>query len=406
MMRRYLKFLVPVAFLAMAVAVLVLLYATRPKAERQAAEERLASVLVSPVEPQSLRIPVFTRGLVLPDSDLPVVSETSGPVTYISPNFVAGGYFRKGEVLLRVDDIETRLMIKKAEAVLAQATQALAQASAEARSMQSNPGAEIVRHHDQQARFQYEAAKADLAHLRQQQAKAELVAPFDGRVQSQTVNMGAYLKPGVPLGRIFAVNMAGVRLPLSNEQAALVDLASTRLGLSSEGPKATFYLNHDGTRYHWSGMVLGTEASVDEFNRQLYVVAKIMDPFSDDPAQPGRPPLTLGTFVDVEIEGREFEDVYAVQRRAFLNGSQLWIVDDKDRLQRREVDILYKGRDVIYVTKGLNAGDQVVLSHLKTAVDGLPVRPQLQSEQAAAEVNESMQRDVKQAVSQLSEGIQ
>lgn len=406
MMRRYLKFLVPVAFLAMAVAVLVLLYATRPKAERQAAEERLASVLVSPVEPQSLRIPVFTRGLVLPDSDLPVVSETSGPVTYISPNFVAGGYFRKGEVLLRVDDVETRLMIKKAEAVLAQATQALAQASAEARSMQSNPSAEIVRHHDQQARFQHEAAKADLAHLRQQQAKAELIAPFDGRVQSQTVNMGAYLKPGVPLGRIFAVNMAGVRLPLSNEQAALVDLASTRLGLSSEGPKATFYLNHDGTRYHWSGMVLGTEASVDEFNRQLYVVAKIMDPFSDDPAQPGRPPLTLGTFVDVEIEGREFEDVYAVQRRAFLNGSQLWIVDDKDRLQRREVDILYKGRDVIYVTKGLNAGDQVVLSHLKTAVDGLPVRPQLQSEQAAAEVNESMQRDVKQAVSQLSEGIQ
>lgn len=404
-MRRYLKFLVPVAFFSLAVAALVLLYVSRPKAERHDVEERLASVLVSPVQPQNLRIPVFTRGLVMPDSDLPLVSETSGPVTYIAPNFVAGGYFRKGDVLLRVDDIETRLMIKKAEAILAQATQALEQARAEARALQGGRTSEIVLNHDQQARIQYEAAKADLEHLRRQQAKAELVAPFDGRVLSQNVNLGAYLKPGVPLGRIFAVNMATVRLPLSNEQAALVDLSSTRLGLSSEGPKATFYVDHEGTRYHWNGMVLGSEASVDEFNRQLYVIAKIMDPFSEDPAQPGRPPLTLGTFVDVEIEGREFEDVFVVQRRAFLNGSQLWIVDQHDRLQRRQVEILYKGRDVIYVSKGLNPGDNVVLSHLKTAVDGLPVRPQLQGAQAMARTD-SMQHDVKQAVSQVSEDIQ
>lgn len=375
-MRKYLKALLPLMFLAAACAVLVLLFVTRPKADKHEVDDRIPAVLVQPVQPRSLRIPVFSRGLVMPDNDVPVISETSGPITYISPNFVAGGYFHKGEVLLKVDDIETRIKIKKAEALLAQATQALAQAQAEARSRRSNADSEIVRNYDQQARFQYDAAKSDLQTLQQQMKNAVMAAPFDGRVLAENVTMGLYLKPGIPLGRMFSTNTAEVRLPLTSEQSALVELPARRSRLSTEGPTVNFYVNHGGQRYHWSGMVLGAEGSVDEFNRQLNVFARIQNPFSDDPAQPGRPALTLGTFVDAEIQGRAFEQVFVVPRRAFRNGSQVWIVDGQNRLQRRLVDIIYKGRDEIFVSKGLNAGDLVVLSHLKVATEGLVVIPQ------------------------------
>lgn len=123
---------------------------------------------------------------------------------------------------------------------------------------------------------------------------------------------------------------------------------------------------------------------MDEFNRLLNVYARIEDPFAADPAQPGRPPLTLGTFVEAEIEGRSFDNVFVVPRRAFRNGSQLWIVTADSRLQRKDVDVLYKGRDFIYVKEGLAEGDQVVLSHLNTAVDGLVVRAQTANPKADA----------------------
>ncbi|HVK99705.1 MAG TPA: efflux RND transporter periplasmic adaptor subunit [Dongiaceae bacterium] len=334
-------------------------------------------VLVTPASPQSLQVPVLSRGLVLPGNDIPVVAEVSGPVTYVSPNFVTGGFFKKGEVLMRVDDIENEVKIRKTQAAVAQAGQALQQAQAEAESRRTggNEG-ELLQNYDKQAKSQYAAAQAELASLMLAQKNTVLVAPFDGRVRAENLQVGMYLKPGVPLGQIFAVNIAEVRMPLSNQQAALVDLPTRRSVLAPDGPKVHFYTQVGDVRYHWNGVVLGAEGSMDEFNRLLNVYARIEDPFSADPAQPGRPPLTLGTFVEAEIEGRTFDHVFVVPRRAFRNGSQLWTVSADNRLQRKEVEVLYKGRDFIYVKSGLNEGDQIVLSHLDTAADGLVVRPQ------------------------------
>lgn len=384
-MQKYFRILLPVAFLAAAGAILVLLYLTRPQAERHPAEERIPTVAVTIAAPQTLKIPVLTRGLVLPGNDIPVVAEVSGPVTYVSPNFVSGGFFKKGEVLMKVDDIENEVKIRKTEAMVAQASQALQQAEAEARARRTGGNdVALIRNYDQQARSQYEAAKAELASLRMQQNNTTLVAPFDGRVESETINVGMYLKPGLALGKIYAVNVAEVRMPLSNQQAALVELPTRRSIMNADGPRALFSIEYSGKRYQWTGFVQGAEGSMDEFNRQLHVYARIPEPFTADPAQPGRPALTLGTFVEAEIEGRTFDNIYVIPRRAFRNGSQVWTVSASNRLQRKDVEVLYKGRDLIYVKNGLNEGDRIVLSHLDTAVDGLEVRPQPVAEQTAA----------------------
>lgn len=384
-MQKYFRILLPVIFIAVACAVLAILYLARPTAERHPADERVPMVMVTPATPQTIRIPVLTRGLIMPGNDIPIVAEVSGPVTYVSPNFVSGGFFKKGEVLMKVDDIENEVKIKKAEAMAAQAAQALQQAEAEARSRRTGGNnVALLQHYDQQARSQYAAAKAELASLRMQQKNATLVAPFDGRVQNEILNVGMYLKPGVALGQIYAVNMAEVRMPLSNQQAALVELPARRSVLSADGPRVNFSIEYGGTRYNWPGVVLGAEGSMDEFNRLLYVYARIPEPFAADPAQPNRPALTLGTFVEAEIEGRSFDGIFVVPRRAFRNGSQLWTVSDSNRLQRKEVEVLYKGRDFIYVKNGLAEGDRIVLSHLKTAVDGLEVRPQLMDQTPVA----------------------
>ncbi len=372
------KILLPIALVVGALAVVTVLFLSRPKAERHTVAIKEPMVSVTTVNPQSLKIPVFTRGTVTPGTEIPLVSEVSGPVTFVSENFARGGFFKKGEVLIRVDPVEYEVTLKKASAAVAQALQLLEQANAEKRVRSAVKGvtSELGRfeYQYQQAKAQHDAARAELEAVNLQKRKTIIVAPFDGRVRMGGVNPGQYLRPGVQLGLIYAVNAAEVRLPLSDNQLALVDVPF-RFGTQGvEGPSVTLVGDYGGKKFYWQGQVVRAESGVDEYNRLLYVIAQIPDPYAIDVAQPDRPPLTAGNFVEAQIDGRGFEGLFVVPRQALRQGAQVWTVNAENRLERKPVEILYKGKDVVYVKSGLSSGDNVVLSQLDIAVEGMKVR--------------------------------
>lgn len=377
-MKKFMKILLPIALVVGALAIAAVLFFTRPKAERHTVAIKEPMVSVTTVNPQNIKIPVFTRGTVTPGTEIPLVSEVSGPVSYVSENFARGGFFKKGEVLIKVDPVEYEVTLKKASAAVAQALQMLEQASAErkVRSAVKGMTSELGRfeYQYQQAKAQHDAARAELEAVNLQKRKTIMVAPFDGRVRIGSVNPGQYLRPGVQLGMIYAVNAAEVRLPLSDNQLALVDVPF-RFGTDgSDGPTVTLVGDYGGKKYYWQGQVVRAESGVDEFNRLLYVIAQIPDPYAIDVAQPDRPPLTAGNFVEAQIDGRYFENIFVVPRQALRQGAQVWTVNSENRLKRKPVEILHKGKDVVYVKGGLESGDDVVLSQLDIAVDGMKVR--------------------------------
>jgi RND family efflux transporter MFP subunit len=377
-MKKYMKILLPIALVVGALAVVTVLFLSRPKAERHTVAIKEPMVSVTTVNPQNLKIPVFTRGTVTPGTEIPLVSEVSGPVTFVSENFARGGFFKKGEVLIKVDPVEYEVTLKKASAAVAQALQLLEQANAEKRVRSAVKGvtSELGRfeYQYQQAKAQHDAARAELEAVNLQKRKTIIVAPFDGRVRMGGVNPGQYLRPGVQLGLIYAVNAAEVRLPLSDNQLALVDVPF-RFGTQGvEGPSVTLVGDYGGKKFYWQGQVVRAESGVDEYNRLLYVIAQIPDPYAIDVAQPDRPPLTAGNFVEAQIDGRGFEGLFVVPRQALRQGAQVWTVNAENRLERKPVEILYKGKDVVYVKSGLASGDNVVLSQLDIAVEGMKVR--------------------------------
>ncbi|MEZ5504776.1 MAG: hypothetical protein R3F38_01825 [Gammaproteobacteria bacterium] len=73
-----------------------------------------------------------------------------------------------------------------------------------------------------------------------------------------------------------------------------------------------------------------------------------------------------GSFVEAKIAGRRFGRIYPIPRRALRHGGQLWVVGDDGRLDKREVGVLYKSGLTIYVTTGIDDGDQVVLNQIET----------------------------------------
>lgn len=75
--------------------------------------------------------------------------------------------------------------------------------------------------------------------------------------------------------------------------------------------------------------------------------------------------------------GEELADVIAVPRGALRDNDTVWIADSENRLHIRSVDIIRRERDEILVQAGLQAGEQVVLTGLTGAAEGMLLRPNL-----------------------------
>ncbi|MCG8315625.1 MAG: efflux RND transporter periplasmic adaptor subunit [Pseudomonadales bacterium] len=382
-MNKSLKIIIPVALFLVAVAISWILITQKPEIVHKPVEVKHPLVSVAEVQPETISIPVFTRGTVTPGTEIQLTSEVGGQVLSISPNFANGGFFRKGDELLRIDPLEYEVNIKRAEASVAQARQALLQARAEKKARERVKGGNrnaLATYEVQvkQAEAAFAAAQAELKATQLQRQKTIINAPFDGRVRMKAVNVGQYVRPGLQLGSIYAVDVAEVRLPLSDRQVGLVDVPLDFDSVDEQGTMVTLVGEYGGEKFYWPGEIVRSEGGLDERNRLLYVVAQVESPYTKDPNQPGRPPLASGFFVEAKIKGKTHENMFVVPRRALRNGNQVWIVDAKNQLQRRNVDVLYKGKTSIYIKSGLRNGDKVVLSQLDIAVDGMTVRTSIQ----------------------------
>lgn len=398
-MKLVLKILLPVLALAAALGASWWLTQQKPTVENKPIEAKDPLVTVMEAHPETLQVPVFTRGTVTPGNQIQLMSEVGGKVLSVSDSFTNGGFFRKGDELLRIDTLEYDVKIKRAEASVAQAGQALLQAKAERRARRSVRGSgrsQLANFEVQvkQAEANYVAAKAELSATKLQRQRSVLKAPFDGRVRQANISVGQYVGPGVQLGVIYSVDTAEVRLPLSDRQLGLVDVPLDFDSTGKDGPLVTLIGQYGGKNYEWPGKIVRSESGLDERNRLLYVVAEVESPYKKDPEQSDRPPLTSGFFVEAEIAGKTHENLFLVPRQALRNGNQVWTVDANDTLQRRDVDVLYKGKEMIYIKSGLQSGDRVVLSQLDIAVDGMRVRTNSERKEPSEKSHERNLLDV------------
>ena len=380
-MNIFIRAFVPILLLTSGVGGYIALNSMSPKPTVVEYKPQTPPVTVTTAMSQTVSIPVYSRGIVSPGSELQIVTEIAGRVVKVSSNFASGGFFKKGELLLEVDATRYKLEITKAKARLLTVQQAYDRLIAnqgldedEVNGIRRSK--KFKKAQQREALANVAAAKADVKIANNQIAKAKVLAPFDGRVREAFVGRGQYVTPGMQIARVYAVDKAEVRLPLSDHQLSLVN-APVRYQdqeVANEGPPVTLQLEYAGHNYLWSGKIVRTEGGVDIRNRLMYVVAQIEGPYERDSEQPGRPPLSAGQFVEAQVKGKTYSGVVVLPRKVLRNGSNVWIVDADERLQKRNVDILHKGRELIYLADGLEPGDQVVLTRLDVAIEGMKVR--------------------------------
>jgi multidrug efflux system membrane fusion protein len=381
MLRIALPLLILLAGMGGAVAIV----AHRPALEAEApAAAEPPRVQVLTARPETLRLDVHSQGIATPRTEIDLVAEVSGKVVRLHPAFAAGGFFQAGEVLVAIDSRDYDHAIVGAQGRLAEARRFLAQEEAAAQQAQGEWRAlgegeptPLALHVPQvaEARAKLAAAEAELEQARLQRARCELRAPFAGRVREKQVGTGQYLMPGDKLARLYSVDAAEIRLPLTLDQTAWLDLPMAYPDGTGprSGPAVTLTARVGGIERRWQGRIVRTEGALDPDTGLLHAVAEVADPYRP---KAGQSPLLAGTFVQAEIEGRPWPELYALPQGALNAAGEAWLVDGTGRLRQRRLDVLRTEPGRVLVRSGLQAGERVVLAGVDAPVEGMAVRPE------------------------------
>ena len=383
MLNRILKALLPPVVLGVAAMGAYVMYLNRPPVETQTPVVSPPAVRVQRVAFESVDLAVSSQGTVQPRTASQLVPEISGTVINVSPTFAVGGFFEEGDVLLEIDPYDYQQALITGQSQLAQARLRLAQEEAEAEVARreweelgrGDANALTLRQPQvEDARAAVTSAEAAIDRARRDLERAEVRAPYAGRVQSKDVDIGQFVNRGTAVGRIYAVDSAEVRLPLPDEELAYVDVPMSYRGTQPQaGPDVVLSADFAGRRYTWQGQIVRTEGEIDSVSRMVHVVAEVDDPYAPG-SDPSRPPLAVGMFVEAEIAGRRVDDVVLLPWAALHGRDQVLIVDDDGRLRYRQVDILRSTTEYVLVRGGLAEGERVSISALDAVIDGMAVQ--------------------------------
>jgi RND family efflux transporter MFP subunit len=377
------KKLIPVAIFGGLILLAVLIKMNPPEAQQR---ENFGGpqmvVETTTVEKQDYKVRLQSYGTVQPRTQSMLVAQVSGQIVSVNENVRDGGFFEKGDILGQIDPRDYEADVRISEASLADARQALAEA--EARSNQAledwerlgNTGdaPDLVLRVPQleAAKARVSSAKSSLQKANLDLERAQIVAPFAGRILRKLVDVGQVVSPNTQLAEIYATDVVEIRLPIRNRDLGFIDLPERFRFADANGANNAAVTIHsdligDET---WDAHLVRTESAIDETARQLHVIAQIEDPFG--PANIGRSPLKIGQYVTAEIEGSALSEVLVVPNSTIYQGSYVYIVED-DLLRRKDVVIAWQNDNDAIISDGIKDGDQLVTTALGQVTSGLRV---------------------------------
>ncbi len=403
---------------------------------------------VKTIEAQQYKLkPSITGfGIVEPDIQFEAKSEVAGKIIYVHPQLRNGATFAEDSEVIRIeaDDFQSSLQQAKANTEVNQAQLRevkvkltnthvdlkLAKQKLQLAQNDLNRAGELIKK-KLVSQSSFEAQKSNVIQLQQEvqnlksllktlpEQKASLEAslsntqaaaqsqqrnldrtsirlPFNARISDLAVEENQYVSQGAllftaqttdkilidaqfPLSQFrilakdFSDNQEQIRLAF--QQGFTLDLL-TQLGLT-----ATVQLEDDFSAL-WDAKVERISSQLDPVIRTLGVIVSVDKPYAQ--IQPGvKPPLIDGMYTKVAVKGNAKK--YFVIPRDVLHEGELFLLTQKNTLQRRVLKpTKVQGKMALFET-GLQIGEKIIVSDPFPAIPGMSVKPT---------VDEAMQQSI------------
>lgn len=206
-----------------------------------------------------------------------------------------------------------------------------------------------------------EVARTHLALVEKELRDRQLRSPIDGYVSVRHASVGEHLLPNAPFAEVVSVDPLKLRTEVP-ERFALAVKPGTPVRLEIDSMRGNDFL----------GEVSRVGPDVDTRSRTFIVESRVPNP---------KGTLKPGQFARVAIELGSQDAVVAPRAAVEIFGSEshVFVVAQGNRIERR---VVVPGRELgadIVIVEGLNASEQLAVSHLDRLTDGTVVKPAAES---------------------------
>ncbi len=353
-------------------------------------DEKAKAAAAAAAQPQAYPIfAVATQSTTL-DSDYPATIEGIQDIDirpkvdgFIEKIYVdEGAVVKKGQLLFKINAPQYEQQVRTAQASISSA-----EANVNAAQLQVNKTKPLV-DKDIISKYELEAAQLTLQTRKAAlaQAKAELVnaqvnlgytnitSPVDGVVGSIPFKTGSLVSPSTTQPLTTVSNISKVYAYFSLNEKQLLDFANNykgkTLAAQMKNIPAVSLILADGTTYAQNGKIESINGQINTSTGSASLRATFPNPTAI---------LKSGASAAVRIP-QHIEDVILIPQKSTmdLQGKKfVYLLGDSAKVTSTEIGIMENTKGKFYVvTKGLKAGDKIVLEGFQSLKNGTMIKPQ------------------------------
>jgi RND family efflux transporter MFP subunit len=355
---------------------------TKPKANRRPPVKMVPLVKSVPLALDTYRINVPAMGSVIPAQEMVLKVPVGGEIVDMSPEFTVGGVLQENSMVLQIDPKDYELALQQKQRSLSDAEYAFKLELGrqdvarrewnllygEKKTEQVESELALRKPHLEKAQIDIQAAKAELEQAKINLARTRVTAPFNGLVLNKYVDLGSQVSSQEKLADLVGTDAYWVKVSVPVEYLKWIRIPKD---YNEEGAQVTIHYRDDSVR---QGKVIRLLADLSQEGRMARLLVEVKDPLDLVVKEGRRPPLLIGEYVRVSIEGALLPDVYRIPRYTLHNDSQVWILDKEEKLAIRPVETLWRNEEFVFIRDGLHPDDLLITSALAAPVDGMQLR--------------------------------
>ncbi|CAM4281158.1 efflux RND transporter periplasmic adaptor subunit [Flavobacterium terrigena] len=297
----------------------------------------------------------FSNGISLSGSieaneNVEIRSEVSGIVEKIS--FSEGTQVSKGQVLLKVNDVELRAQLSQAFT-----KQKLASENERRAKLLLQKEAISQEEYDI-ASAEFRSLKAQTQLIQAQIAKTTIRAPFSGKIGLRNISPGTYVTPTTLITKLVSSGQVKISFSIPEKYASEIENNAT----------ITFTIPNNPQKF--TAKIYAIEPEIETATRTLKIRA-----IADNPN--GK--LLPGTFATIDLSLKNIKDAIVIPTEAVVpiqDGKVVYIANNGKAKEVKIETLARTSKDVV-VTSGIKSGDTLLTSGVMSLKDEADIKVKL-----------------------------
>ncbi len=289
----------------------------------------------------------YVNASILGDEEVELRPEVAGKV--VSINFDEGSKINKGDLLVKINDLDLQAQLLKAES-----QKKLAQEK-EYRAQQLFEQVLISQEDYDVINTELNSRNAEIELLKAQIEKTKIIAPFDGIIGLRNVSEGAIINSSVVVAQLIKNDPVKIDFALPVKHASKVK-AGDRIKVNVPNTDKVF-----------SASVYAVDPKIDPASRTLKVRAKAQNPNGE---------LIPGSYAEIEFALGNNSEAIVIPSQAIVPdiGGELVYIYKNGKAFPSKVETGLRTSNTVEILNGVASGDTLITSAIIQMRPGLDVK--------------------------------